>query len=75
MFVQVDEAELFINQLGSPVLKGAMGVDKVNEEGGVQTTLLGFISILTPLNQYMRKITGDEHTLPQAACISSHPPG
>ena len=47
-----------------------MGVDKIKEEDGVVTHLLRFISILTPLNQYMRKVGGDEHTLPQAAFLS-----
>lgn len=70
MFAGVDEADIFTNQLGAPVLNGAMGVDKVREEGGVVTPLLCFISILTPLNQYMNKIGGDEHTLPQAAFLS-----
>ena len=47
-----------------------MGVEKFKEEEGVVTNLLRFISILTPLNQYMRKVGGDEHTLPQAAFLS-----
>ena len=70
MFVMVDEADIFINQLGAPVFNGAMGVDKEKDVDGVVATLLRFICILTPLNQYMRKIGGDEHTLPQAAFLS-----
>lgn len=70
MFAMVDEADLFVNQLGAPVLNGVMGVDKEKDVDGVLTTLLRFICILTRLNQYMRKLGGDEHTLPQAAFLS-----
>ena len=35
MFVQVDEADIFVNQLWAPVSNGAMGVDKEKEVDGV----------------------------------------
>lgn len=41
----VEESELFINQLGAPVLNEAMGVDKEKDVDGATVTFLRFISI------------------------------
>ena len=67
MFVPVDVADIFRNQFGDLVLNGAMGVDKYKDS----EHQLRFISILTPLNAYMRKLCGDSWLLPQASVLSS----
>ncbi len=66
MFTEVSENEIFRNQHGDMVLSGAMGVDKPKEVDGVIVHHLRMISILTPINCFMRKLDGDSGLLPQA---------
>ena len=70
MFCEVVESEIFRNQFGNLILSGAVGVDKWKEVGGVLEHHLRLISILTPLNTYMRKVSGDSWLLPQASLLS-----
>ena len=48
-----------------------MGIDKPpkTSEGG--EVLLRFISIFTPINAYVRKLRGDDHTLPAATLLNA----
>ena len=55
------------NQHGDLITNGAMGVDKLKEINGEKVNLFRFISILTPINAYMRKLKGDSWLLPQVA--------
>ena len=70
MFVPVEEAEVFKDQHGNPVLSGAMGVDKVKVVEGESIHLLRFIAILTPINAFLRKLRGDSPLLPQASLLT-----
>ena len=69
MFCSVPEEEVFCNQFGTKVLNGAMCVDKFKTVDGESVHVLRFISNLTPINSYMRKLRGDEKNLP-ASCFS-----
>ena len=72
MFAECPEEEIFRNQYGDMVLNGAMGVDKPKEQSdGIVLWLLRFISIVTPLNAYSRKLKGDSCLLPQASHLSA----
>ena len=64
IFWTVKEEEVFRAPDGTPVLNGAMGVDKIKETPTGTLELLRFISILTPINQYMRLLSGDAKLLP-----------
>lgn len=70
MFCVVPEQDLFCNQYGVKVLNGAMCVDKLKIVHGESQHLLRFISNLTPLNAFMRKLRGDENTFPQVVFLS-----
>ena len=71
MFCEVAEDKLFRAKCGTPVLAGAMGVDKVKDVGGIPLILLRFICIFCPLNPYLRKMAGDSGLLPQAALLNN----
>ena len=64
----VEEKDISRGRSGLPVLSGAMGVDKQKVVDGVTTKKQRFISILTPIHAYMRKLRGDGHTLPKRPC-------
>eukprot|EP00971_Amphidinium_carterae_P334349 6469574-Amphidinium_carterae.1 len=64
IFTTVEEKDIFRNQHGELVLNGAMGVDKYKEIDGVMHHFLRFISILCPINSYMRRLRGDVCHLP-----------
>ena len=65
IFEFVAESEIFRDQHGRMVLNGAMGVDKEKDlPDGTVLDLLRFISILCPINAYMRRLRGDVHALP-----------
>ena len=68
MFTEVQEEDIFVNDLGETVLAGAMGVDKIKEVDGTRMELLRFICILTPINTYMRQLLGDSWSLPKVVC-------
>ena len=57
-------SRIFRDHNGVPVLNGAMGVDKYKEVDGKREHHLRFISILCPINAYLRRLRGDSHTLP-----------
>ena len=72
MFEDCPDDEVSTNQLGEQVLIGAMGVDKLKElPNGIVEEQLRFISIVTPLNVYSRKLNGDSQFLPQVSFISN----
>ena len=71
MFECVSASEVVRDHKGSMILNGAMGVDKVKVIDSKEVVCLRFISILTPLNKYMRKLEGDSSLLPQAAFLSN----
>ena len=48
----------------------AMGVDKFNDTSEGTVHLLPFISILKPINMYMRKLRGDAFALPYIGRLS-----
>jgi len=64
MMVEVPEANIFRNNLGDKVLAGAMGVDKIKVTPDGEVELLRFISILCPINSYLRKLRGQSKNLP-----------
>ena len=66
------EDRIFSAECGTKVLAGRMGVDKLKDIGGLPLLLLRFITILCPINAYMRNISGDSGMLPQAALLSNH---
>ena len=70
MIDEVPEHDIFRNNLGQPVMAGAMGVDKFKNTREGVLHLLRFISILTPINAYMRKLRGDANTLPYMGQLS-----
>ena len=67
IFREVDPDKVFRGLDGSPVVSGAMGVDKFKEEGGITQHYLRFITIMTPLNQHLREIRGEVDFLPYIA--------
>ncbi len=70
MFCEVAEGQICRNEFGDLILSGAMGVDKWKEVDGVLEHHIRLISILTPLNTYMRKICYDSWLLPQASLLN-----
>ena len=70
MFVKVEEQAIFRNQYGAKVLNGAMVVAKYKELDGELRKQQRFISVLTPVNAFMRALEGDESTLPQACFLT-----
>ena len=47
-----------------------MGVDKWKDVEGVPVHQLRFIAIMTALNIFLRKLSGDSDTLPQASLLN-----
>ncbi|CAK0808859.1 unnamed protein product [Prorocentrum cordatum] len=71
IFAEVPEDKIFRDPSGRLVVNGAMGIDKPPKSSEEGETLLRFISIFTPINAYLRKLRGDDHTLPVAALLSA----
>ena len=64
MMVEVQEADIFVNNHGDKVLAGAMGVDKLKESADGPIEMLRFISILCPINAHFRKLEGTVTSCP-----------
>ncbi|CAK0870625.1 unnamed protein product [Prorocentrum cordatum] len=65
IFWEVPEDDIFVAPNGEKVLNGAMGVDKFKEApDGEVLHLLRFITIMTPVNQFMATLEGDANKLP-----------
>ncbi|CAK0901946.1 unnamed protein product [Prorocentrum cordatum] len=71
IFAEVPDELVFRDSAGRPVVNGAMGIDKHPKGPVPGPTLLRFISIFTPINSYMRKLRGDDHTLPTATMLNA----
>ena len=56
--------EVFRDAHGNMVLSGAMGVTKTKQTPQGPKDCLRFICILCALNEYLRRLRGDSHTMP-----------
>ncbi|CAK0857154.1 unnamed protein product, partial [Prorocentrum cordatum] len=67
IFQEIEGNRVFKAKDGSRLLNGAMGVNKFKEVQGKAMHHLRAITIMTPLNQHLREITGEVDYLP---CIA-----
>ncbi|CAK0882079.1 unnamed protein product [Prorocentrum cordatum] len=71
IFAEVPGELVSRDSAARPVVNGAMGIDKRPKGPVPGPTLLRFISIFTPINSYMRKLRGGDHTLPTATMLNA----
>ena len=66
----VSDDQMPRDSMNRPILAGAGGVAKTKEIGGQDIHMQRFISILCPINEYLRRIPGDDDKLPYAGQIT-----
>ena len=60
----MDEREVFTTPDEAPVTIGVMGVGKIEETPQGHLELLRLMSIMTPVNNFMRLLEGDAKRIP-----------
>lgn len=70
MFEPVCASDVVGTPCGSMILNGAMGADRWKKVGGVDKHCLRFISDLTNLKRYQKKLRGDSGMFPQPPLLS-----
>eukprot|EP00971_Amphidinium_carterae_P325008 6455066-Amphidinium_carterae.1 len=70
MMTWLDESKVF-SPRGKPLLNGAMGVRKVKKLDGVEVECQRFISILTPINEYVSFVVDGDQLLPYVGQLTT----